>query len=99
MFQFENKEYERILKSSRRRGKFAKDCEKLLADLRECLEGLTLHEVDFLLTLRRCDKTLRLELLEALMLWCGNRTKFHEKLAKLRENAPFIAAAERLARE
>ena len=31
MLQFENKEYERILKSSRRRGKFAKDCEKLLA--------------------------------------------------------------------
>lgn len=99
MFQFENREYERILESSLRRGKFTKDCKKLLSDLQECLEGLTLHEVNFLLALRKCDSDFRLELCESLILWYSNRMDFFEKFARIMENKDFMDATKRLARE
>lgn len=97
MFQFENAEYQRLLEQTRGRGKrHIEDSKRRLADLQEFLQDLTIREVDFVLALRKCDYVFRLELYQALSLWCNNRIRFYRKLACVMESKHL---AEELTRE
>lgn len=99
MFQFENAEYQRLLEQSlKRTNRYAKGSKKKLEDLQECLNDLTVKEVELILTLRKIGWSERHDILNGLSDCFNGFIKVQTVLCRIQREKDFVKAVDGLLR-